>query len=66
MNSPLFFFILQYKGRRNMTRTTERYYCDICGKESLHKLKGKSYINNEDDRPGYMYIHYTEVYEGRK
>ena len=44
-----------------MTRTIERHYCDICGKESPNRLKGKSYINNEDDRPDYRYVHYTEV-----
>lgn len=43
-----------------MTKVTEKYYCDVCGKESPYKLNGVIDIVNGATF-GNKYVHYKEV-----
>lgn len=44
-----------------MTKVIEKYYCDLCGKESSTKLKGNIHIENGRYFSAHRYIHHNEV-----
>ena len=44
-----------------MIKVIEKYYCDICGRESNFKLTGSIDVENGEDFPCNKYIHKKEV-----
>lgn len=44
-----------------MTKVIEKYYCDLCGKESSTKLKGNIHIENGRCFSAHRYIYLDEV-----
>lgn len=44
-----------------MTKVTEKYYCDVCGKETCRKPAGYINIDNGSTFSSHKSIHHNEV-----